>query len=109
MSDLPPLWSWSFVSFVLGCTVGWCANLYFYWRSRKDSARSSAQQIRYLSTTLAAFEDAGFVKLTRDGNGVISGGRIITIAPNAGALGLEGHPPTIEIRAQSSTIAGIGT
>jgi hypothetical protein len=97
------------IPFVLGAIIGWCGNWFYYRRARKDAAEGSAITLSHLRTLLEASEKAGNVELVRDGDGRPTGGRVIRAVANAGVLGIEGYAPTVEIRAQSSTVDGAGT
>jgi hypothetical protein len=97
------------VPFVFGCAIGWAANWHFYRRARRDAERSHAMVLMHLRTVLEAAEKSGAVELVRDADGRPTGGRVVRAVPNAGALGLAGQAPIVALRADSSTVVGVGT
>jgi hypothetical protein len=59
----------------LGGVSGWGTAAYFAREASKDTER----QVRMLNTLLVTAEEQGAVKLVRDANGEITGGRVIEL------------------------------
>jgi hypothetical protein len=60
-----------------------------------------------LVTLLQTAEEQGHVKLVRDANGTITGGRYIEAVPGAGALQLPGHAPVLKVGPAALDGAGL--
>jgi hypothetical protein len=107
MSDL--LAATVVVPFILGAVVGWCGNWFYYRLSKHSAEKSEARTLLHLRTLLIAAEASGNVELARDAAGTVTGGRVIRAVPNSGEAGTQGHAPVVQIAAQSSTVAALGS
>jgi len=96
------------VTLLIGAAIGWCANWFFYRRSRADSAATAEAQLRHLRTLIEAAAAAGHIEPVRDSQGTVTGGRVIRPVVQTGAMAMEGQAPIVEVRAGPSTAHGAG-
>jgi hypothetical protein len=89
---------------ISGCVLSWAIG----YRQGKQAMKASGLALRMLRTQLQLEEEKGTgLKLVRDKDGNITGGRVIEIQPPTGQLGLTEYAPSLKVGPAS--LGGIGT